>query len=469
MSRWILLLTLSLLVTSCSTPKRDGVPLSVDLPEALEASVIQDEWWMDLETDELESIIETALNNSQDLEMALANVDAANASARIAGAGLSPQVTAGAGSVRNKQVFVGLPIPGPGVLSSHATTHQLNLNLSWELDVWGRLRAGRRAANQDVLASRIDFAAVRLSIAGQVTKAWLAASYAAEQLRLAEANIDVFRVSEIQAQERYERGLQSSLDVRLARSNLANAEAEVETWKLERKRALRRMSLLMGGFPDADESVALALPELPNSFPEKVGSELLKRRPDLMAAEARVYATNDRVAEAQAARYPRFSLTSSVGTTSDKLKDLVDRSFSIWSLAGNVAAPILDGGRLKAGVDAAKASTRRTVADYEKRVLTAFEEVEGALDAETLLREREKKLRSAAQEAEAAYELAQSRYREGLEIYVTVLEAQRRWIDSQRQLMTLKHLRLDNRVTLYLALGGGFGTGNEESAKQEKE
>ncbi len=454
-------LAMAALLLGCALPKRESVDLSFDLPKGSDR-VIADRWWEAFGDEELVRVMETALEHNQDLEMALANVEAVAASARIAGSGLQPQVTAGAGSARNKQVFVGLPIPGPsGVLSSRATTHQLNVNLSWEVDVWGRIRAGKRAAESDVHASQLDYEGARLSIAGQVLRTWLSAAAAQEQLRLTKANIEVLKVSEIQAQERYAKGLQSSLDVRLARSNLANARAEEEIWLMQRRQALRQLSLLMGGYPSREDELASSLPELHQGIPEGLGSTLLRRRPDLLAAEARVFAAEHRVAEAQAARYPRFSLTSSAGTTSDKLRDLVDRNFSVWSLAGNVAQPLLDGGRLKAGKALAEASTKRAVAAYEKNILMAFEEVEAALDGEDLLQKREVKLLQAKAEAEGALQLAQERYAGGLEFYVTVLEAQRREIDAKRQLMAIRQQRLDNRVSLYLALGGGFGVFDE--------
>jgi outer membrane protein, multidrug efflux system len=185
---------------------------------------------------------------------------------------------------------------------------------------------------------------------------------------------------------------------------------------------------------------------------------LLERRPDLIAAERRLEASDARWAQARASLYPRISLTASGGTRTRELADLVSSDFSVWTLAANLAQPIFEGGRLRAGVDLAKARSGEAAAQYSGAVLRAFMEVESALRAEQLLAEREGHLEKATREAQAALRLARQRYASGLEDFVTVLEAQRRVLEAEGQLISVRRLRLDTRVDLHLALGGGFGS-----------
>jgi NodT family efflux transporter outer membrane factor (OMF) lipoprotein len=192
--------------------------------------------------------------------------------------------------------------------------------------------------------------------------------------------------------------------------------------------------------------------------PAGVPSELVARRPDLAAAEARLAAAGFEVAAARAALYPQVRLTGSAGRSSEELEDLLDNDFTVWSIAGNLLQPIFQGGRLRAGVDLARATFEEATALYAGQVLRAFREVETSLGADAFLAGQVAALEEAAGEAREAQELAEERYRSGLQDFLSVLEAQRRLYDAESRLLEVRRARIDARIDLILALGGGFST-----------
>ena len=214
--------------------------------------------------------------------------------------------------------------------------------------------------------------------------------------------------------------------------------------------------MLLGLYPGRDLEFPRELIVTPAGVPAGLPADLVARRPDLVAAERRLTASQEQLKVARASLYPRLSLTASGGTSTAELSDLVKGDFSVWSLAGNLLAPLFSGGRLRAGVDLADAGVDVEVAGYVGTALRAYSEVETTLAAEDYLAERATNLSEATIQSRAAERLALDRYRNGLEGYITVLESQRRTFDAESAWITGRRERLDNRVDLYLALGGGF-------------
>lgn len=419
---------------------------------------VEDEWWTTFGSETLTARVEEALANNRNLRTAAARLDAAIAQARIAGADLYPQFNLDFGARRQQQVFVGLPIPGAEgqPLKSLSTSFGANFNTSWEIDLWGRIRSGRRAALTEVQASESDLRAARNSLAAQTAKAWLALIESRRQLELARATADSYQSTARQVTERYERGIRSPLDVRLARSSEASARALVAQRQSQYQASIRQLELLLGRYPAAALIDTNALPDLLAAVPAGLPSELLERRPDLVASERRLAAAHLRTREARAALFPRIALTASGGRTSAELEDLLSSQFTVWSLAGNLVQPLFEGGRLRGNVRLSKARAREALENYADTALRAFGEVEIALADERLLAAREEALAEATQQSNAALRLAEDRYRSGLEDFVTLLEAQRRALETESQWIAVRRLRVENRIDLHLALGGGF-------------
>lgn len=465
-----LLVLLTVLAGCVSAPERRAPDL-VSVPDRFtspDPGVIQadDAWWASFEDDRLDALIERALDYNRDLLAAAARVEQAAAQARIAGADLKPGISAGLDAARRRQVFIGFPIPGADVPSSTSTTLGVSLAASWEVDLWGRLRAGARAALADFQATRAEYAGARLSIAALTAKSWFAVAEARQQLELAEASAASFRQSADQVRSRYESGIRPPLDLRLALTRQAEAEALVELRRNQLDTATRRLEVLVGDYPSGGVFAERGLPGLPPPVRAGLPSELIARRPDLVAAERRLAAADQRLVEARRSLYPRLSLTASGGTASNELGDLVDGDFRVWSLVGNLAAPLFQGGRLRANVDLNAAGAEAAVASYAQSVLDAFAEVEIALASDQTLAARERALTEATRQSRAAEQLALDRYRNGLDNYLAVLQAQASALSAESQLLAVKRARLDNRVDLHVALGGGFGPDDASSGKE---
>ena len=461
------------LLACASAPKVEYPALDLAQPDQWTAGAsedpVADHWWRDMGAARLDSIVALALEHNYDLKAAGARLAQAQAQARVAGAPLWPQLSATNTGSRRKQNFVGFPIPGQEgqVLTSTSTSFGVNLNASWEVDLWGRLRAGAQAALADAGAAAADFRAARLSLAAQTARAYFAAVEAGRQVELARATVENYRLSAEQIEDRYRRGLRSSLDVRLGRSSLAAAEATLAQRRQQRDAVLRQLELLLGRYPSARIEVGDELPAAGGPVPAGLPADLVGRRPDLVAAERRLAAADRRLAQSQRALLPSISLTGSAGRSSSALSDLLNGDFSVWNLVGNIAQPLLQGGRLRAGVDQAAAAAEQALYNYAQSALRAYGEVEAALHAEGFLADQERALSTAAEEAVAARALAEERYARGLAGLIALLESQRRAFDAESRLLAVRRQRLDTRIDLHLALGGGFTLASQYAEIQQ--
>lgn len=432
------------------------VPVTWSQPVSTNAPPL-DPWWHHFQDTNLTAAIEEALTANHDLRATGARVDAAFELARMAGAAQLPEVGAQLGSTRQQQVFVGFPIPGAaGPLKSRSTTHRLDFVASWELDLWGRVRSGRQAALAEYLSAADAYRAARLSLVARTARAWFGLQETRGQLDLARSTAASYQATFERVNARYEQGLRSPLDVRLARTGAASARALLAAREGEFQTARRQLEILLGRHPAGVVSVEGELAGLADAVPAGLPAGLLERRPDLLAAEWKLAAADFRVDEARAALFPRLSLTVSGGRTSSELEDLLSNNFNVWSLGAGALQPLFQGGRLRANVRLHQARAEEAVENYRQVLLTAFGEVETALAAGQWLARRESELLEADAEARAAQQLAEARYESGLEEFIVLLEAQRRTFEAASQLLAVRRARLENRVALHLALGGGF-------------
>ncbi len=415
-------------------------------------------WWQELGDPLLDELVVEALANNKDLEATAARVASAQAEARIAGADLYPSLGANFDAQRQKNIFTGFPVPTGDEDLLETTSNRLvvSLDISWEIDLWGRLRAQARAARAEAEAARIAYAGARLSLAAQTAKAYFALVEAREQLALAEETVSSYRTTADQVMARYERGTRSALDVRLALTESAAAEARVANRLSILENATRQLEVLLGRYPAAALAATGRLDHETPAIPVGLPAELMARRPDLAEAARRVYADDERIRSAKAALLPRIGLTGSAGRVSEEIGDLLDGSFGVWSIAGNLAQPIFEGGRLRAGVDLARARAAGAEAEYVGLALRAFAEVESALADEGHFARLVLALDDAAKQSTAAESLADQRYLSGLESYVTVLAAKRNSLDARSALIDARRRKIETRIDLYLALGGGF-------------
>ncbi len=412
---------------------------------------------------ELRGLVDQALSNNQDLKAAAARVDRASAEAKIAGAGRMPSLGFGSDSNRQRQNFIGFPGGGGGPSSNIFQQFGVNLNAAWEVDVWGRVKAGQEAAIAGAQARQYEYEAARVSLAGQVAKAWLALGESNEQVALAETAVNAAGVLADAVRERFDRALGdgggTASQVRLTEAERATRQAALAQRGQERERVLRQLEILLGKYPSGTLAAGTRLPAFPGATPAGLPSELLQRRPDILAAERGLASSGRRLKERKLARFPSLSLTGSSGTNSESLRDILSSDALIWSLGGSLAQPIFQGGRLASEVESASAEEQEQAALLRKTVLDAFSEVEQALVAETFLAERERAAKQAAALAEEAATRAGEEYSAGTGDVLTLIEATTFQIDSASQYAAIRRMRLENRVDLHLALGGDFSAG----------
>jgi len=459
------------LMGSCAgrPPGSSKGQLDVDVPGQYQAGgregrPVADVKWIETFGDsKLNALVAEAGRNNRDIAVALANIDIAAARARSAGSALYPHIEGLATGRRADQKFIGLPLGGPG--GSGAVPGNLNnefgvsLDLSWELDLWGRVRAGQYASLAELEASQADRASLGLSIGAQTAKAWFALVEARQQQDLAGRTVEVFGKTEKILRNQFELGAgdgQKGLaaQLRLAMSDLATAREALARREQQVEETSRQLEVLLGRYPRGEMSSGLKLPDMPKTPPAGIPASLLDRRPDLVASERRL--------AAKLSALPRISLTGSAGRSSGDLQSIFDNDFSVWSFAGRAAQPIFEGGQIREAYKIRKGEAARALAEFEKTALEAFQEVEDALAAERFLLQRERSLREAARLAKDAYQTADEEYANGVGDVLTMLTAQRQMVLRESESLSIRRMRLDNRVNLHLALGGDFKGRAEE-------
>lgn len=420
------------------------------------AGTVTTDWISDLSFSDprLPALIDEAMEANFQLQARSARVDASRSAAAISGAPRFPFLNLTLNSGRQKTRFLTFDIPG--LDANTASTHSLSLSTQWEADIWGIVRQQHAAAQARFEADRFQLEALKLSLASQVARAWFNLIAAQKQLELAEQTAATFEDNLRTLEKRYQRGLVSGFDLRLTRAQAASSRAAALSRATDLDAARRLLEALLGRYPAGKLQASAELPTLDQPVPGGLPSELLSRRPDILAAASSLDAAASQSRIAQRNWLPRLTLTGSAGTTSNELSELVDTDYSVWSAFANLAAPLTQAGKLKAERAQARSLLEAAALDYQNAALTAFREVETALNSEHNLSQLEEEVSTAARENQEAESQVWDRYQRGLADITTVLDSQRRSFDSQSQLISVKNQRLQNRIDLHLALGGSF-------------
>lgn len=421
---------------------------NVKLPDewrALEtgSGAVQNGWLRTFGDPALEALVAEALVHNSDLHLAAARMDQAAANVRVAGGELYPAVSVfGRAGIEDSGDSAGLQ---GGVLS-----------VSWELDVWGRVRYGVRGARDQYAATEADYFSARQSIAGLVAKAWFTAIEASAQRALASDMLTSASSLLSLANDRLRVGVGSELDVSSARVSVDTYQDALVQTNLAFGQALRALETLLGRYPSAEIAVAPQFPPVPTRAPAGLPSQLLQRRPDVIAAWRRVGAAFNRVQQARAARLPTLTLTGSLSALSSDLFVLQDRDNPEWGIGGKLFAPLFAGGALKGQVEARTAEQKQALAAYASTALKAFADVEGSLAGESAMLARESVLATAVADSERALRIAETRYRVGPGDLRSVQQQQIAWNAARVNLLRVQSERRIQRVNLHLALGGDF-------------
>jgi NodT family efflux transporter outer membrane factor (OMF) lipoprotein len=407
------------------------------------AGSVESGWLATFDDARLQDLVAEAMTYNADLRAAAARMDQAAAYVRAAGGELYPAINA-------------LGRGGGEMSGDGSGLEGWLVGASWELDVWGRVRYGVRSTKEQYASAEADYAFARQSLAALVAKSWfLATETALQRALLAEMVTASSQLLQL-AEERLRVGIGSELDVASARVSLQTYRDSARQVELAQVQSLRALELLLGRYPNAEVAVPAQFGGLASSVPAGLPSELLERRPDVIAAQKRVSAAFNRVEQARAARLPRLSLNASVSSLTSDLFVLEDREDPVWSIGGSILAPLFAGGALKAQVSVRTAEQNQAIAQYVQTALKAFGDVENALSSEAALQDRQTILEIGVEQAQRALEISETRYRVGSDDLRRVQEQQIAYLTSRMNLIRVLTEQRVQRVNLHLALGGDF-------------
>ena len=418
-----------------------------DAAATVQAARVADDWLATFDDPVLNALVAEALAGNTDLRAAAARVEQAAAYATAAEAALLPAVSLlGTGGVK---------AGGGSDLSS--ALQGLMLGISWEPDLWGRLRYGRNAADATYASAQADFEFARQSLAAQVARNWFLAIEARLVLDSTEAAVAAGQSLVTLAQDRERVGSGNARDVAQARVALANLQDASAQARYAYQQARRSLEVLLGRYPGAEIEVATALPPLPGPVPVGMPLDLLARRPDLVASQRRVDAAFNRVGEARTSLLPTIRLNASISAlSSDVLQLQDDYSNPSGGAGGTLYAPIYRGGALQAQVAARTAEQKESIALFGSQVLRALSEVENSLTGSAILDQRVSYLGQALAEQQRALELEQQAYRVGRSDLRSVEQYSQQVQTARIALVRAQRDQLSQRVNLHLALGGSF-------------
>jgi multidrug efflux system outer membrane protein len=452
-------LAAALLFAACA--HIDDSKPAVELPPMTDkAPAGADRFWIVFEDEQLTKLVEEALANNRDLKIAVARIEEARANLRIARSALYPSLDASAGVGRNKLSgsLDSIP-PGTPLI---ANTFNVGVSAAYEIDLWGKLAAGREAAGSTLLATRYAAETVRIALAAQVATTYFALRSLDADLRLTRETLSG-RDENVRLQKsRTSAGVTSELDLRFAEAERATVAAAIpglERAVAQTEAALARLAgrsargvftpEIARGRPIDEKIVA---PDVPSGLP----SDLLARRPDIRQAESNLFATRALTAEARGQYFPSLTLTGSLGQQSNDLSDLFNAPARVWAVAGSLLQPIIGLKRIEAQVDAATSRSEQAALAYQQSVVDALRDVHDALIAHASARaafdaQDDRRVKQAD-----VLRLAELRYRNGYSSYLEVLDAQRNLFDADRSRLAALRDRQTAVVDLYRALGGGW-------------
>ena len=458
MRRRFFAISAALLLSACAsvepgteearTIASEQIPDQPDYWTAAAAKVgqVENGWIRKFGDPKLTQLVGEAQRNNRDLRAAAINVERSWVLAKQSGAALSPQVNATLGG-NSAGGFSG---------SGSNESASIGVQANWELDVWGRIRSGQQAATSSAEAAEADYTYAQHSLAAGVARAYFGAINAEQQVQIANDIVEALTETQRIVQVQYDNGLASAQDLALAKANLATSSDTLESGKASRDAALRSLEVLIGRYPSTSLLVGSRLPAKPADPPAGLPSQLLERRPDLIAAERRIAAAIDTVDQSKAARLPSISLTGGVSGGSTDLSTLLNPANLAWQAASSLLVPVVDGGARQAQVELSTLDQKAAVEAYASAALTAFTEVENALADGYTLKRRKTFLQEAVRSSDEALRLARLQYNEGEIDLLSVLQLEQSAFGARSNLVTLNRLELDQYIDLNLALGGDW-------------
>jgi multidrug efflux system outer membrane protein len=479
MNKTLISLSMAAFLTGCASMapdyQRPEAPVAAEWgSETVQGNrAAADIGWREFFVDEkLRKLIELSLANNRDLRIAALNIEQARAEYRIQRADLFPTVTAG-GSVSIQRNASGARSGSVDSTTGTSTTtssssgssdevtrnYRASIGLSaYELDFFGRVRSLNDQALQLYFATEEARRATQISLVAEVANTWLTLAADRERLRLAQETFTSQKQSYDLTRRRFELGVASELDVRQAQTTMDTAQVDVARYSTLIRQDENALTLLLGTplpgelKPQNGMVEVTALADIPAGLP----SQVLQNRPDVLQAERQLMAANANIGAARAAFFPTISLTATLGTASSELSGLFGAGSGFWTFIPQITVPIFNAGRNKANLQVAELQKDINIAQYEKAIQTAFREVADALALKATVDEQLAAQKSLVDATDTSYRLSEARFNSGIDNYLTVLDSQRAMYASQQNLITLRLTLLNNQVTLYRMLGGGW-------------
>jgi NodT family efflux transporter outer membrane factor (OMF) lipoprotein len=424
-------------------------------------------WWQSFDDPILNQLVAQALSSNLDEKIALARIREERAYLVISRAGLYPSIDT-SGSYTRQRYSANTPFGFfPQVLPRDENIYEAGFDTSWELDVFGGIRRGVEASKAELAASIENARDVRVTLLAEAARDYVTVRALERRIQIAKANLRDQNDSLRLAQARFEQGFAPELDVFQARSLLETTQAQVPELESELAQTVHRIGVLLGREPDALQAQLSDMAPIPGiadtdaiavRIPAALPSDLLRRRPDIRAAERQIAAATARVGVATADLFPKFNIIGTAGLESISPGDFFFGTSRMWQVGPSMTWPIFEGGRIRANIEVRNAQEEEALLTYRKTVLIALAEVEDALVAYAKERTRHQALAASAEDFKRSQLLALDRYEEGYDTYLDVLEAQRSLYAAQDSLAQSDQLLIDDLIAIYKALGGGWQT-----------
>jgi len=415
-------------------------------------------WWQLFQDPQLQTLIREGLASNLDLRLAAARVVEARALAGVAKSYLYPEVGVGFGTQQNQISRVGDPKASETAVPDRTYSNwSLNGTLSWEIDLFGRIRRGREAAVAQYLASEEGKKAVMVTLVADIASTYHYLRELDADLEIARRTVKINDETVAYYELRLKGGVSNRLEVDQAKANRAITAAAIPNIERQVAIAENALSVLLGKAPGpVARFKAIGEAEVPPVVPSGLPAQLLERRPDVRQAEQALVAANANVGVAKALFYPTISLTAGAGAVSSSLSDFLTPESMIWSFGAGLLQPIFNGGRIKNNYEAAKARYDQALAQYQRAALNAYREVADSLVTVQKLAEQRKELQAGVDALRDATGLARARYDNGLSSYLEVLVADQALFNQELQLAAVRGSQLRAVIQLYRALGGGW-------------
>ena len=451
------LFTSLLLVACSSTSQVDEKSKDLQLPQnwhdSTQTLAVEQNWISQLDNPQVHQLVNKALAGNHQFSMQAYALEISKQQLIVSGSKLWPELDLAFRSGRNKN----------NQTDSYANSNFVNLNLSYEVDIWGKLSDADRMSNYNYLAQKSSFEQYKQQLVHNVLTTWFSVIEAEKLLSLYRYRVENAQQNLAIIESGYKSGLTAALDVYLTRNDLNNELTRVSEQETVKTKLIRQLERLIGEYPQGELLVNANLPLLTNDIPVGLPSELISRKPALKASWYQLLSQDAGLAYAHKQRFPSIVLSGSIGDSNSDIGDLLSGSSLAWSLLGSVSAPIFNAGRLKANEEKARLELKQGEQLYIDTLYSAFSDVENAITTEKSLKQSYYTMLAAQENATIAATLSFEQYQSGLVSYTTVLDAQNRSFEAQSTLIKIKNQLIANRINLHFSLGGDFTTPSLEN------